>query len=93
VPNVTNISFDFEATPRPRCDAATPGAFAPWALTGVSLAALRHDPVQGTSVVSPAPVATQLVRKSTSRKQYVYMTRVNAGGDGASGPYPEREPV
>jgi hypothetical protein len=26
------------------------------------------------------------------RKQYVHMTRVNAGGDGASGPHPEREP-
>ena len=28
-----------------------------------------------------------------NRKQYVHMTRVNAGGDGASGPHPEREPV
>ncbi|MGH3166083.1 MAG: hypothetical protein ACRDN0_09345 [Trebonia sp.] len=27
-----------------------------------------------------------------NRKQYVHMTRVNAGGDGASGPHPEREP-
>jgi hypothetical protein len=28
-----------------------------------------------------------------NRKQYVHMTRVNAGGDGASGPHPEREPA
>lgn len=27
-----------------------------------------------------------------NRKQYVHKTRVNAGGDGASGPHPEREP-
>jgi hypothetical protein len=27
------------------------------------------------------------------RKQYVHKTRVNAGGDGASGPHPEREPA
>lgn len=26
-------------------------------------------------------------------RKYVHMTRVNAGGDGASGPQPEREPV
>jgi hypothetical protein len=28
-----------------------------------------------------------------NRKQYVHKTRVNAGGDGASGPHPEREPA
>ena len=27
------------------------------------------------------------------RKQHVHKTRVNAGGDGASGPHPEREPA
>jgi hypothetical protein len=27
------------------------------------------------------------------RKQYVHKTRVNAGGDGATGPHPEREPA
>jgi hypothetical protein len=27
------------------------------------------------------------------RKQNVHKTRVNAGGDGASGPHPEREPA
>ena len=28
-----------------------------------------------------------------NRKHNVYKTRVNAGGDGASGPHPEREPA
>jgi hypothetical protein len=28
-----------------------------------------------------------------NRTQYVHMTRVNAGGDGAMGPHPEREPA
>jgi len=28
-----------------------------------------------------------------TRKQNVHKTRVNAGGDGASGPHPEREPA
>jgi hypothetical protein len=28
-----------------------------------------------------------------NRKQYVHKTRVNAGGDGAMGPHPEREPA
>ena len=27
------------------------------------------------------------------RKQYAHKTRVNVGGDGASGPHPEREPA
>ena len=27
------------------------------------------------------------------RKQYVHKARVNVGGDGASGPHPEREPA
>jgi hypothetical protein len=27
-----------------------------------------------------------------NRKPNIYMTRVNASGDGASGPHPEREP-
>ena len=48
----------------------------------------------------PAMTAKQLVAPATglpnaiqNRKHTVYMTRVNAGGDGASGPHPEREPA
>jgi hypothetical protein len=35
----------------------------------------------------------QIVRNPLIRKHNHYQTRVNAGGDGASGPYPEREPA
>ena len=44
------------------------------------------------------PAASTVLGQTTQaqpniRKQYVHMTRVNAGGDGASGPHPEREPA
>ena len=46
----------------------------------------------------PAMTQKQLVAQATllptaieNRKHNVYKTRVNAGGDGASGPHPERE--
>lgn len=47
----------------------------------------------------PAMTQKQLVAQPTllptvnNRKHSVYKTRVNAGGDGASGPHPEREPA
>ena len=48
----------------------------------------------------PAMTQKQLVAQATllptaieNRKHNVYKTRVNAGGDGASGPHPEREPA
>jgi hypothetical protein len=48
----------------------------------------------------PAMAQKQLAAKATglptaiqNRKHSVYKTRVNAGGDGASGPHPEREPA
>jgi hypothetical protein len=37
--------------------------------------------------------AQPIVRNPITRKPNVYLTRVNAGGDGASGPYLEREPA
>ena len=37
--------------------------------------------------------ATGLLTATDNRKHNVYKTRVNAGGDGASGPHPEREPA
>jgi hypothetical protein len=37
--------------------------------------------------------ATGLPTAIQNRKHTVYKTRVNAGGDGASGPHPEREPA
>ena len=49
---------------------------------------------------TPAMTQKQLVAQPTllptaieNRKHNVYKTRVNAGGDGASGPHPEREPA
>jgi hypothetical protein len=38
-------------------------------------------------------LATGLPTATENRKHNVYKTRVNAGGDGASGPHPEREPA
>jgi hypothetical protein len=46
----------------------------------------------GPRSAMPVPVTT-LVRNPIVRQQYAYQTRVNADGDGASGPYPEREPA
>ena len=40
-----------------------------------------------------AVLATMLPTANDNRKHNVYKTRVNAGGDGASGPHPEREPA
>jgi hypothetical protein len=42
--------------------------------------------------VIKTPVGT-LSQQPINRKPYIYMTRVNASGDGASGPHPEREPA
>ena len=43
-------------------------------------------------VITP-PFAVTGGLPTDTRKQYVHKTRVNAGGDGASGPHPEREPA
>jgi hypothetical protein len=54
------------------------------------LAAFRPIPAmteQAAALAAALPTATD------TRKQYVHQTRVNAGGDGASGPHPEREPA
>jgi hypothetical protein len=42
---------------------------------------------QLAATLAGLPTATQ------NRKHNVYKTRVNAGGDGASGPHPERGPA
>jgi len=55
------------------------------------LAAFRQIPAmtkQMAALAAVLPTATD-----DTRKQYVHKTRVNAGGDGASGPHPEREPA
>lgn len=45
-----------------------------------------------TAILRPLSVTAELPLIDT-RKQYVHMTRVTAGGDGAMGPHPEREPA
>jgi hypothetical protein len=76
-----------------RCAPVIPGAVASVAVpASVVSAGAGTRGLAGPRLTMPAPVATY-VRNPINRKQHVYQTRVNAGGDGASGPYPEREPV
>ena len=63
-----------------------PAATAPDARLG----AFRQIPAMTKQT---ATLAAALQSATDTRKQYVHKTRVNAGGDGASGPHPEREPV
>ena len=56
------------------------------------LAALGQIPAMTQKQLEVAPAAG-LLTATDNRKHNVYKTRVNAGGDGASGPHPEREPA
>ena len=56
------------------------------------LAAFGQIPAMTQKQLEVAP-ATGLLTATDNRKHNVYKTRVNAGGDGASGPHPEREPA
>jgi hypothetical protein len=51
---------------------------------------LGARPYAGPRLAMPAQ---QTVRNPIIRKHNVHQTRVNAGGDGASGPHPERGPA
>jgi len=55
------------------------------------LVAFRQIPAMTTKQL--AVMATGLSTAIENRKHNVYKTRVNAGGDGASGPHPERAPA
>ena len=88
--------------------AALPGVRSPWATVfcaGVNHAQAQFP---GWAVVTPStrfvalrrmpamvqPLAEMAVALPIDiRKQYVHKTRVNAGGDGAMGPHPERAPA
>jgi hypothetical protein len=88
--------------------AALPGARSPWtdlSCVGASHA-LTQLPVSAVAVPRPRFAAPRRVPAMEQplavmaaglpagiRKQYVHKTRVNAGGDGASGPHREREPA
>jgi hypothetical protein len=80
--NLPAVGMSHVATPNPV--PAAKGADA-------RLAAFRQIPAM-TAKQLVAPV-TGLPTAISNRKHTVYKTRVNAGGDGASGPHPEREPA
>jgi hypothetical protein len=105
VPIVTIKTFTL---PVVRCGAALPHALSPWAVTP-SGTGLEHVPAQNLASAAPTANADFVTPRRNAamtralvniaglpidnRKQYVHKTRVNAGGDGASGPHPEREPA
>jgi hypothetical protein len=105
VPIVTINTLD---VPVARCGAALRHALSPWAVN-LSGTGLQHVPAQNPApaapmanagFVTPRPRAAMAQSLAVmagllidNRKQYVHETRVNAGGDGASGPHPEREPA
>ena len=60
--------------------------------TDARLAAFGQIPAMTQKQLEVAPAAG-LLTATDNRKHNVYKTRVNAGGDGASGPHPEREPA
>ena len=86
---------------------ALPGVRSPWAnLSGTRVNhALTPMPDSAAAMPCARFVASRRIPATTPplsvigglptdiRKQYVHKTRVNAGGDGASGPHPEREPA
>ena len=90
-----------------RGGAALPSVRSPWA--NLSGAGVNHalPLIPDSAVAMPCMrfVASRRIAATTpplsvigglptdTRKQYVHKTRVNAGGDGASGPHPEREPA
>ncbi len=94
--------------PVARAGAALPGVATPWAsLSGsgaCSALTMNFSPIpvtmSGGFAMPWAPAVKTLPLAVTAaglaidiRKQYVHKTRVNVGGDGASGPHPEREPA
>jgi hypothetical protein len=81
--NLPAVGMSHVRTPNP-VPAASKGAEA-------RLAAFRQIPAMTSKQL--AVTATGLPSAIQNRKHTVYKTRVNAGGDGASGPHPEREPA
>jgi hypothetical protein len=102
------VTINTLSVPVARSGAVLSGVRSPWAnlsCAGVNHALAQ---IPGSAVVTPytrfvasrrMPAMVQpLAVKAAGlpidvRKQYVHKTRVNAGGDGASGPHPEREPA
>jgi len=89
-----------------RSGADLPGVRSPWTnpsgtgaqpvFTPLPITACTPSPrfVASRRVPAMQPAAFMATALPTDvRKQNVHKTRVNAGGDGASGPHPEREPA
>jgi len=89
-----------------RSGADLPGVRSPWTnpsgtgaqpvFTPLPITACTPSPrfVASRRVPAMQPAAFMAAALPTDvRKQNVHKTRVNAGGDGASGPHPEREPA
>jgi hypothetical protein len=87
---------------------ALPGVRSPWANLSGTGANHALTLIPDSAVAMPCtrfaasqrvpamvqPLAVKTAGLPTDiRKQYVHKTRVNAGGDGTSGPHPEREPA
>lgn len=104
-----SFSLDLKAQPRPRCTAAPAAVASwaltdvsvaaqrhvqpanDLDAMGVGVAACTGTrPSVGPRLAMPVQ---QTVGNPITRKHSTYLTRVNAGGDGASGPYPERAPA
>jgi hypothetical protein len=102
------VTINTQSVPVARSGAALPRVAAPWANpsgAGVRSALPQNSgPVLGTTPADFVTPRLSAVMAQTwaiaaagfrvdVRKQYVHKTRVNAGGDGAAGPHPEREPA
>jgi hypothetical protein len=94
--------------PVARSGAALSGVRSPWANLSGAGANNALAQIPGSAVVAPRtrfaasrriPAMAQPLAVMAAglpldtRKQYVHKTRVNAGGDGASGPHRGREPA
>ncbi|MBO0806061.1 MAG: hypothetical protein J2P25_23695 [Nocardiopsaceae bacterium] len=75
-----------------RVPAPIPGSAAATSRTAKVAVPRGAAAIRRPSIVMPLDVMTGLPPVD-NRKQYVHKTRVNAGGDGAMGPHPEREPA
>jgi hypothetical protein len=80
--NLSGVGVDYVRTPNLVPIAAAADA---------RLAAFEQVPAMTQKQL--AVLASMLPTANDNRKHNVYKTRVNAGGDGASGPHPEREPA
>jgi hypothetical protein len=96
-PTVDNNTIEVAATP---AAAAFLGARSAWAIgfggganhaltQNPVLAAVRPEPRCAEFWQAPAPAMPFSTRKQSTNAS---KTRISAGGDGAMGPYPEREP-